>query len=65
METFLGYKVSNGVVVGAPCGCYAAAWCGHPGCQTPPNNMLLAERLGLVVRCRVGGAWVWLLTHPR
>jgi hypothetical protein len=50
------------ITVDAPCGCYACTeqiQQGHFACDTPPEDMLAAEKEGEVWRSYVDGRWVW------
>lgn len=47
-----------------PCGCYAcdeSTQPGHFACMTPPGELLVAERRGVISRLYTDGSWVWIV----
>jgi hypothetical protein len=65
MWIIAGYQVKNGVLQQAPCCCHADDHTSHFGCQTPTEEVLAAERNGLIVRRYDAGVWQWHVVEPQ
>lgn len=61
IEEQTGCQVDDGVLIGAPCCCFAGNHRGHPYCEEPTEILLQAERDGLIVRSFDNG-WHWIVT---
>lgn len=66
MNSFLGYEVEDGEILGAPCGCYACDHERQPGhryCDVPSPELLEAEGEGIVYRNLDNSTWRWYVNE--